>query len=637
MRNKRTPETVSGRNTYRQASQTSLRLMKEGYTPFLILLFGIISILVAGNSAVAQTGRQAGAQQPDTLALVGGEPITSGEFRERFEMSVYPGKDDPTMLWKTKREFLYSMIAEKLLSQAAARSGMPYSESEGIVRKEMEHVFMRDALFRQEIMPHATVTQQEILHGFKISIYKYVVDAFYFNGDKSTAWSFYYALQGKGAPNIYAIAGSLHVRHDTLEIPYGESTRAIENAFFGHKRGFVSKPTATVDGLVVFRVLGRELNPYFTKGSLAARWERIKQILVSRKQSELGNDYIENIMKDIVVHVNYDIFRPLVYDIQKILEKQKRLVNNQGYQLYPADLVQLGEDFSADLNKPFLTFPGGDLTLGQVFRRIPMAMFNAEDTTLPEITYALHSSLRFISQNHFLVEHAHELGLQNSPEVRYNVGMVVDAFRSRRMANEIMDTVKVTQQEVDDFFRHHHDQVLNAVKLKVRTFETGNINEAVAVYSKLAGDRKGSFAAGDTAADWVDAYNLGEVGAVLSQLKDGEVYGPVEDRGKFYIYQLLDKRLSINGSAVQNSIDVARQMLLAKERRETLDKYIAKLAEKDDVRMFKKNLLALEVTPFQMITYRFIGFGGRILAVPQLYPRAGWVKYFHPNQRPPQP
>jgi hypothetical protein len=32
-----------------------------------------------------------------------------------------------------------------------------------------------------------------------------------------------------------------------------------------------------------------------------------------------------------------------------------------------------------------------------------------------------------------------------------------------------------------------------------------------------------------------------------------------------------------------------------------------------------------------MLTFRFIGFGGKILAVPQLYPRAGWVKYFRSN------
>ncbi len=568
---------------------------------------------------------------PDTLALVNGMPITGEEFRARFEMSLYPGKDDPTMLAETKREFLYSMIAEKLLSQAALHSNLPVTPAEKLVKEEMQDVFMRDALFRKEVMPYAKVTKQEILHGFKISIYKYIVDAFYFTDDKSTAWSFYWALHGKGAPNIYSLAKSLNIRHDTLEIPYGESTSAIENAFFGQKRRFISKPTPTVDGLVVFRVLGRQLNQYFIKGPLDARWERIRQILVSRKQAELGNEYIEKIMGSIVVHVNYDVFRPLVYDIQKIFENQKRLVSSSGYQLYPQDLVRLGEDFSADLDKPFLTFPGGDLTLSQVFQRLPMAMFVSEDTTLPAITFALHSSLRFISQNHFLVQRARELGLQNSPEVRHNVDMVLRAFRAHRMANEIMDTVKVDSNQVNTFFAKHHDEVLKAVKLKVHIVVTNNINEAISIYDKLNKEKNKRSIGEDTTANWVDAYNLGEIGGVLSRLEDGDVYGPVEDHGKFYLYQLLDKKLSVSGSVVENSIEIARQMFLTQERRKVLDKYIAKMAEKENVKVFWRRVLAIQVTPFQMLTFRFMGFGGKILAVPQLYPRAGWVKYFRPN------
>lgn len=601
--------------------------------PFVVAAFLRPSCIIAGQGQV----KPESTQKLDTLALVNRQPITSADFLTRFEMSIYPGKDDPTTLEQTKREFLYSMIAEKLLSQAAANSDQPYTTSEELVRKEMQDIFMRDALFRQEIMPRAKVTQQEILQGFKISIYKYVVDAFYFNDDKSTAWSFYYALHGKGAPNIYTTAASLHIRHDTLEIPYGESTEAIENAFFGHKKGFISRPTPTVDGLVVFRVLSRSLNPYFIKGTTEARWERIKQILVSRKQAELGNEYIENLMRNITVRVNYDIFRPLVYAIQRLLEKQRKPPGNPNYQLYPSDLVQLGEEFSGEMNKPFLTYPGGSLTLQDVFQKLPTAMFAAEDTSLPAITFALHSSLRFISQNHFLVERARELGLQNSGEVKYNVGMVLAAYRSYRMANDITDTVKITQSEVDNFFRTHRDEVLKGVKLKLRILEANNINEAIAVYSKLRNEQEKKTSSADTTADWVDAYNLGEIGAVLSELGDGDVYGPVEDHGKFYIYQLIDKRMAINNAAIKNSIQVAKQILLTREKRKTLDRYIANLAEKDNVRIFRNKVLTLKVTPFQMLTYRFIGFGGKILAVPELYPRAGWFKYFRSNMKPPQP
>jgi hypothetical protein len=35
----------------------------------------------------------------------------------------------------------------------------------------------------------------------------------------------------------------------------------------------------------------------------------------------------------------------------------------------------------------------------------------------------------------------------------------------------------------------------------------------------------------------------------------------------------------------------------------------------------------LNVTPIQMYTLRYLGFGGKVAAVPPLYPREDWVKY----------
>lgn len=615
-----------------------------GPTPLSVLIipalmFLALSFLMTPLSAFAQKKqvRAESTDRLDTLALVNGTPITSGDFLTRFEMSIYPGKDDPTMLEKIKRGFLNSMVAEKLLAEAAAHSDLPYTATEDLVRKELVDIFLRDALFRKEIVPRAKVTNDEVLHGFDISVYKYLVDAFYFESDSSKAREFYAIVAGKPRPNIYRVADSLGVSHDTLEIPYGESSEAIEDAFFGHTKGFISKPAVTVDGLVVFKVLSRKLNRKFISGSTPDRLSRIRQILVDRKQTDLGNEYIESVMRGVQVTVNYKIFRPLVYAIQERFEKQSPASYDPYYRLFPKGLEKLRDQFRLELNEPFLTFSGGSISLDEVFNEMPTAMFASDDATLPDITFALHASLRFISQNYFLVRRAKELGLENSWDVQHNVQMTLDALRAYRMANAVTDTVKVTPAEVDNYFAVHHDEVLNSIRLRLRMFEASTINEAVETFTRLNEQKDIPVDPNDTTARWVNAYNLGEIGAVLSQLKKGDVYGPVEERGKFYIYQLLDEKSSVNDAAIENSIDVAKQMLLAKEKQETLSRYIAGLAEKENVMLFRRNVLALKVTPFQMLTYRLIGFGGRVLAVPQLYPREGWVKYFHEQKKPPQP
>ncbi len=139
--------------------------------PFMSMLPTLaIAVLLTSTAGFSQKKkvRAESTDRSDTLALVKGSPITSGDFLTRFEMSLYPGKDDPTMLEKTKREFLYSMIAEKLLAQAAAKSDLPYTQSEELLRDQMEEIYMRDELFRTEIMPRTVVTNAEVLDGFDI-------------------------------------------------------------------------------------------------------------------------------------------------------------------------------------------------------------------------------------------------------------------------------------------------------------------------------------------------------------------------------------------------------------------------------------------------------------------------------------
>jgi hypothetical protein len=91
---------------------------------------------------------------------------------------------------------------------------------------------------------------------------------------------------------------------------------------------------------------------------------------------------------------------------------------------------------------------------------------------------------------------------------------------------------------------------------------------------------------------------------------------------------VIDKKIPISQTTVANSIQAARDMLLAKSKRDALNKYIARVAEEQNVKLYLDRLNDLKVTPIEMLTFRYIGFGGKILAVPALYPHEDWIKDF---------
>lgn len=596
-----------------------------------ILLSPIVAVsvfwLTSSGYCRLNTAQISGHEKIDTLALVGGQPITSADFKNRFELSIYPGEDYRDT---TKMDFLYSMIAEKLLSEAAGDSREPLTPQEKTLASETKEIFLRDALYRVKVLPRTTPTESELSHGLRISTYTYFVDAFYLP-DSGYAVKFYNRVAGRKS-YIYQLADSLPISHDTLEIGYGESTPEIEDAFFGRTRGFISKPTLTVDGWVIFRVLGRKTNPKFSGIPAVDKRGKVSRIIQGRKETLLGREYLMKLMKNVRVSVNYDMFRPLVYSIHRLILPKHPTSFDPYFYLNASDLLSLRQTFARELALPMLSFKGGVITLEEVFNELPLTGFHSADTTVPQITVGLHSALRFISQNYFLSKKAIELGLEHSGEVRYNVGMFLNAFRSSRMAEEVTDTVNVTRGEVDRFFESHQDEVLKGVELKLKTFETTSINDAVEIYNRLLKEeRAGSV---DTSGTWMPASRLAEIGAVLADRPNGTLYGPIFNRGKFFIYFVVDKKSGITKEAIRHSIDVAEQMLLQLKKQKALNQYIAELADKAGVKIFYPDVRSLKVTPFEMLTFRYIGFGGKILAVPLLYPRERWIEYYRPEKTP---
>jgi hypothetical protein len=332
--------------------------------------------------------------------------------------------------------------------------------------------------------------------------------------------------------------------------------------------------------------------------------------------------------------VNYRTFRPLALAIRSRLKLHHPTPNDPHYHLSSDDFVSLRSDLVKSLNQPVLQLDTRSMMLDEVLEKLPFTGFTAQDTTIGEVTSGLHASLKFIAQNYFLSKQARDLGLQNSMEVRNNVQLIVDAFRAFRVAQLKTEGVGISEAEVDSFFNIHRDAILDKVALRVEQYSASSIDEAADVFNRLNQRKHVESLAVEAASHkvavdslWIPASKLGETGAVVAQLRPGEIYGPVPERGHYMIYRLLDKKSAVSDSALANSIRVARDVLLAQKKRQVLNEYLARLAEENNVKVFLSNLRDLNVTSLQMYTLRYLWFGGKISAVPPLYPREDWVKF----------
>jgi len=84
------------------------------------------------------------AQENETLVTVDGSVITRQEFESRYALSIYPLKDVERLVPVIKRQFLYSLIAEKLLAAEARRLGYDSEHLIGRSARLAEEMFVRD-------------------------------------------------------------------------------------------------------------------------------------------------------------------------------------------------------------------------------------------------------------------------------------------------------------------------------------------------------------------------------------------------------------------------------------------------------------------------------------------------------------
>ncbi len=198
--------------------------------------------------AIAELTGQALAQSPaaanDTVALVNGKPITAADFEERFDLTIHPHKEDASAIQAEKERVLFSLIAEQLLADEGVNSGKFMTSEGSRLEDEATQTYLRDALYRKEIMSKVRVTREDVITAIKRAVYSYVVEVFRLF-DTSSAYSFYRECSAMGSARLDSFVTIIRVSHDTLNVVYDELIEAQENTSWGRPDGLMSLPISS--------------------------------------------------------------------------------------------------------------------------------------------------------------------------------------------------------------------------------------------------------------------------------------------------------------------------------------------------------------------------------------------------------
>jgi hypothetical protein len=487
-----------------------------------------------------------GTVPPETpVAKVGAQTITAGEFLSRYELTPGLQRHNPGKTDEKKAEFLFTLIAEKLLAQQARAEGLDRDTALLSAVQGVERLFVRDELYRREVREKVSVTEKEIQQAMAMAQQDCKV-YFLFAPAKATADSLFGLIAG-GRP-FESFSASVS-RPSTWDGPdsavtrWGDADERMESVVYGLKLSQTSPPVHLDDGYYIVKLKGKSITFLAGEQERKSLRERVEQILRKRKEQkrmfEFNASALQNTRVEIKAKATKRIITALFDAYRASVSAYVRQSDTAQFALTDA-LVQaaLAAD-REDADAPYVQYPHGAWTLATTLEKMRIAGLAVDKPTLTRVRFAFEGRLHDLIDQENLTQLGYARQLQHSAAVQKELGPWRDWYLAQMYKNTIGDTLTASQEEVEN------------EKWRLR-----------------------------------------------------------------------------NDSLAMQDTSTARASVIAMKLRYFSDRKLGKLADKFGITVYEKNLAALPVSTVPAMVYRYLGFGGRMFAVPLTEPNIQWVNFW---------
>ncbi|MBW7888113.1 MAG: peptidylprolyl isomerase [Bacteroidetes bacterium] len=578
----------------------------------------------------------------DTLAVVGTHVITAKDFLERFELMPWPKKDMASRIEVTKEEFLQSLIAEKLLAYESAEQNLDQDSATKDMQYKLERLFVRDELYKREVLPKIEVSPKEIREGLKRYAWQLDVEVL---GIVAKADGDLLYKKVKNSKDKEAVLNkykdSLYVILDTIQLNFGTKDLSLEEAAYSLPLRELSKPINSLayNNWIMIRVLNKYTNQQYVNLSGPDQITKVQKMIAGRKEDSLATKEFASVTGMQRAEAKPEMFFMLAETVYTWMTSDTDAYRNKNlFYFPPAKLPPLQASFHQYLDSVFILNASGNMMLKEVL--IGLENNNIVFPSLKkEIIFGiLNNNIKTVIQNELLAREGFKKNLQHSENVHHDIATWMDSRRAVLLMSKIYDTIQVTNEMIEAEYLKDPTRYGATVLVKLKEILVDTLPTALAVkekilsgedFSKLARkySQRKEWAKNGGESPLIDVSQWGDLGLHAASAKLDTIVGPFIVKGGFTIFKVLERKI-IDDSLRKNFTETRNTIyakLLTKQRTEVMNRYIGTLAKKYGVSMNNNNLRSTHTTTTSMFTWRYIGFGGRIVAVPNVLSQTGWV------------
>lgn len=479
------------------------------------------------------------------LAKVGEQTITAGEFVSRYELTPGLQRHGRGKTEENKQEFLFTLIAEKLLAQQARKEGIDRDTVLLDAVNTIERLFVRDELYRREVREKIVLNEQEIRRAMAMAQQDRKV-CFLFAASKEIADSLSKLIQHGKPLESFAQMPGLHAMWDgpdSAVTHFGEADERMEAIVYGLKLHQTSAPFQLDDGYYIVKLMENTITVGQGEREQQGLRERVVGILRKRKEQRKMFEFMASALKTTSVTIKAQVAKAAII---RLFEAYKATIpaglqqsDTMKFTLTIELIDSVLLENKHDAGKPLVVFRHTQWTLATVLEKMRIAGLVVERPTLGKVRFAFEQCLHDLIDQENLTQIGYERQLQHTMAVERELGQWRDWYLSHLYKKTISDTLFASQQEVEN-----------------------------------------------------------------------------------------ELRRSKNDSLMQRDTSKAKASVLAMKLRFFADRTIGKLADKFGITIYEQNLEAVKVSSVPAMVYRYLGFGGRIFAVPLTEPNIQWVNFW---------
>lgn len=601
----------------RDAVITTTRLVLR--TGFILFAF---SLLESNSELCAQS----------ILARVGNSSITEEEFLLRFELTPSLGRNRKSQLETEKLEFLYSLVAEKLLALEAQDRRLDLDSTFRHAFAEIKKLIVRDELYRQEISNKVTVKPQEIQLGSKHALDQRLVEFLYFTRREDA--EFVRSKVRKAAEiKRMQIDSSIDCLKDTATVIWGEASLAIEDAAYRLKPGDVSPIIHNGPGFYILWIKGSKQNAQYAALQPSALQEKVTQVIRLRKERKRLDEFVPAALRNDTAFAGSVILRRISIEMTKAAANYR---SRQDVTFDVPILRMVKDSLKALLRETALVSGNVAWSVESILDRLLSVKFEFVSGDTLKTFSKLNGQLRIWAQQELLAQEGLRRGLEQSYGVQKKLSIWYQAFLAGSMKDYIKRHINVSQAEIWRALQVQ-DGSTDVPRVQIRELWTGSLDSMKAAVTEVGHgvsfekvtERYSIDSSSRNSGGVTPAFPVSErppLGEIAWQMKAGERFGPIPLEGKYIYFELVKKDFPATADSVlAGRFEKTKREFLQAKFRSTVNSVLAQAGVDRGFSVFEDRVKQLKVTPFPMVTFRILGFGGRMFEVPLLEKQLEWL------------